>query len=233
MLLLALDTTTLVCSVALGEEKKLWAEYSLNIQKTHSQRLMPLIINLFEDAGVDKKEIDGIAVTRGPGSFTGIRIGMATALGLSQGLGIPIVGVMTLDALAWAGVSFPGLICPVLDARKDQAYFALYRGGRETPVEVEAADVNGLDELCTMLSQYREPVLFLGDGVEKFRSSLKDVVGSGYQEAPFSCRLNRSALVLQEGFRIWQEKGPAPAYALGPYYIRASEAERRFQEKKK
>lgn len=232
MLLLAVDTTTMVCSVALGDEKSLWAEYSLNIKKTHSQRLMPQIINLFQDSGVDKKDINGIAVTIGPGSFTGIRIGMATALGLSQGLGVPVVGVKTLDALAWSGVCFQGLICPVLDARKDQAYFALYRGGEDVPVEVEPADAAGLDVLCRMLFRYQEPVLFLGDGMERFRLELRTAVGSRYREVPFTCRLNRASLVLQQGLRIWHEKGPAPAYALSPYYIRTSEAERRIQEKK-
>ncbi len=231
MLLLALDTTTMVCSVALGEENKLWAEYSLNIKKTHSQRLMPLLIHMFQESGVNKKDVDGIAVTIGPGSFTGIRIGMATAQGLSQGLGVPLVGVITLDALAWAGVQFQGLVCPVLDARKDQVYFALYRGGREIPVEVEPAGASGLDDFSRLLARHEEPVLFLGDAVERFRAALELATGSRYHEMPFSCGLNRASLVLQEGFRVWREKGPSPAYALSPFYIRLSEAERRIQEK--
>ena len=231
MLLLALDTTTMVCSVALGEDNKLWAEYSLNIKKTHSQRLMPLLIHMFQESGLSRKDVGGIAVTVGPGSFTGIRIGMATALGLSQGLGVPVVGVMTLDALAWSGVWFQGLICPVLDARKDQVYFALYRGGRDVPVEVKPAEASGLNDLCSLLARYQEPVLFLGDAVERFCSALRAATGSRYHEMPFSCGLNRASLVLQEGFRVWREKGPSPSYALTPFYIRPSEAERRIQEK--
>ncbi len=231
MLLLALDTTTTVCSVALGDEGKLWAEYSLNISKTHSQRLMPLLVDLIRDTGVDKKKIEGIAVTTGPGSFTGIRIGMATALGLSQGLGVPVVGVTTLDALAWAGIFSPGLICPVLDARKDQVYFALYRGGGDVPQEVEPARAASLETLSETVSRHGEPALFLGDGLDRFRAALRSAAGSLYREIPAFSRLNRASLVLQEGFRIWQERGPAPAYALNPFYLRLSEAERRFQEK--
>ncbi len=229
MLLLALDTATRVCSVALGDEHKLWAEYSLHIEKTHSQRLMPLLVNMLKDAGVDKKAIDGLVVTTGPGSFTGIRIGMATALGLSLGLKVPALGVMTLDALAWAGVHFQGLLCPVLDARKDQAYFALYRGGSAVPKSLEPARAADLAVLCQTLARYQEPVLFLGDGMQRYRFALQEALGSRYEEMPISCRLNRAALTLQEGFRAWNERGGSPVHALNPSYIRASEAERRMQ----
>ncbi len=130
MLVLALDTTTRVCSVALleSEENTLLAEYTQNIKKTHSQRLLPLIDDILEDTSTDIGALGAIAVAAGPGSFTGLRIGVSTARGLAQGLNIPAVGVSTLEALAGNLATLPGeLICPILDARRDQVYAALYR----------------------------------------------------------------------------------------------------------
>lgn len=232
MLLLALDTTTTVLSVALGDEEKLWAEYLLNVRKTHSQCLMPLIVSLFQDSGVKKEEVEGIAVAVGPGSFTGIRIGMATALGLSLGLGIPVVGVMTLDALAESLSYFSGLICPLLDARKEEFYTALYRGGGEGLEIIEPAAALSLEEICARLKAYREEIIFVGDGVESSRERLAAALGERYRDAPSALRLNRGGLVLQRGLKIWREKGPTPPYALSPFYIRLPEAEKRLLEKR-
>lgn len=233
MLLLALDTTTRVCTVALGDQQKIWGEYLLNIKNTHSERLMPLIVSLLRDSGVSKEQLGGVALSIGPGSFTGIRIGMATAQGLCQGLNIPAVGVMTLDALAEACSFFPGLICPLLDARKNQLYTALYRGGAEDPEMLQPAAALSLEELGNMLASYKEEVIFLGDAVEKFRGELKQILGERYREMPLSSCFNRAALVLQKGIKIWQEKGPDSLYALKPFYLRLPEAERRLLEKKR
>lgn len=232
MLLLAIDTTTRVCSVALGDHEKIWAEYQLNGKNTHSQRLMPLIVSLFRDSGIDKSRLEGVALTIGPGSFTGIRIGMATAKGLCQGLNIPAVGVMTLDALAEACTFFPGLICPILDARKNQVYTALYRGAAGDPEMLQPAAALSIDELGHKLAAYEDEVIFLGDAVESYGGALRQILGQRYREMPLPSRLNRAALVLQKGIKLWQEKGPVSPYALKPLYIRLPEAERRLQERK-
>lgn len=194
---------------------------------------MPLIVSLLRDSGVSKEQLGGVALSIGPGSFTGIRIGMATAQGLCQGLNIPAVGVMTLDALAEACSFFPGLICPLLDARKNQLYTALYRGGAEDPEMLQPAAALSLEELGNMLASYKEEVIFLGDAVEKFRGELKQILGERYREMPLSSCFNRAALVLQKGIKIWQEKGPDSLYALKPFYLRLPEAERRLLEKKR
>ena len=232
MLLLAIDTTTRVCSVALGDHEKILAEYHLNVKNTHSQRLMPLIVSLFRDSGIDKSRLEGVALTIGPGSFTGIRIGMATAKGLCQGLNIPAVGVMTLDALAEACTFFPGLICPILDARKNQVYTALYRGAAGDPEMLQPAAALSIDELGHKLAAYEDEVIFLGDAVESYGGALRQILGQRYREMPLPSRFNRAALVLQKGIKIWQEKGPVSPYALKPLYIRLPEAERRLQERK-
>lgn len=232
MLLLAIDTTTRVCSVALGDHEKILAEYQLNVKNTHSQRLMPLIVSLFRDSGADKSRLEGVALSIGPGSFTGIRIGMATAKGLCQGLNIPAVGVMTLDALAEACTFFSGLICPILDARKNQVYTALYRGAAGDPEMLQPAAALSIDELGHRLAAYEDEVIFLGDAVESYGGALRQILGQRYREMPLPSRLNRAALVLQKGIKIWQEKGPVSPYALKPLYIRLPEAERRLQERK-
>ena len=224
MLLLAIDTTTRVCSVALGDHEKIWAEYQLNGKNTHSQRLMPLIVSLFRDSGIDKSRLEGVALTIGPGSFTGIRIGMATAKGLCQGLNIPAVGVMTLDALAEACTFFPGLICPILDARKNQVYTALYRGAAGDPEMLQPAAALSIDELGHKLAAYEDEVIFLGDAVESYGGALRQILGQRYREMPLPSRLNRAALVLQKGIKLWQEKGPVSPYVLKPLYIRLPEA---------
>ena len=233
MLLLALDTTTRVCTVALGDEDKLRGEYLLNIKNTHSERLMPLIVSLLKDCGISKEELRGVAVSIGPGSFTGIRIGMATAKGLCQGLNIPAVGVMTLDALAEGCSFFPGLICPVLDARKNQLYTAIYRGGAEDPEMLHPPAALSVQELGSLLSGYEEEVIFVGDGEEKSREELKRILGTRYRQMPYASCFNRAALVLQKGLKIWQEKGPYSSYGLKAFYLRLPEAQRRLAEKRR
>jgi tRNA threonylcarbamoyladenosine biosynthesis protein TsaB len=218
--------------VALGDQEKILAEYHLNVKNTHSQRLMPLIVSLFRDSGIDKSRLEGVALTIGPGSFTGIRIGMATAKGLCQGLNIPAVGVMTLDALAEACTFFPGLICPILDARKNQVYTALYRGAAGDPEMLQPAAALSIDELGHKLAAYEDEVIFLGDAVESYGGALRQILGQRYREMPLPSRLNRAALVLQKGIKLWQEKGPVSPYVLKPLYIRLPEAERRLQERK-
>jgi len=231
MLLLAIDTTTNVCSVALGDSDKLWAEIVLNTKKTHSQRLMPAIRTLLRDAGVDKSQVEGIAVALGPGSFTGIRIGLATAQGLSQGLDIPVTGVMTLDALAEGCGFFPNLICPLLDAGREQVYTGFYRGGAGGPTLLESPVALTLDELIVRIKSFEEEAIFTGDALETFREKLRAALGEKYTEMPFSSRLNRAALVLQKGLKNWEKNGPVSIYALKPLYIRLPEAERRLLER--
>ena len=231
-MLLAIDTTTNVLSVALGDRDKLWGEIVLNTKKTHSQRLMPAIDALFRSTGADKRQVEGVVVAIGPGSFTGIRIGMATAQGLAQGLGIPVTGVMTLDALAEGCGFFPGLICPLLDARREQVYTGFYRGGAEGPVPLGPPAALSLDDLIMRIKSFEEDLIFTGDALGIFREKLREALGERYGEMPFSSRLNRAALVLRKGLKNWEKDGPlSSAYNLKPFYIRLPEAERRLLER--
>ncbi len=235
MLILGIDTTTLACSVALLKDETVLAEASLNIKKTHSERLMPLLNNLLIESGIERETLEAIAVAAGPGSFTGLRIGVSTARALAQGLSIPAVPVCTLEALAEA-IPTPGaLICPLLDARRNQVYTALYRRNTEPPfvlqTVIEPAALT-LDELALELKAYNQPVIFLGEGLNSYASALENALPPGQaviSTAPF--RLCRASLVALVGQRLLAANPKASYNELLPIYLRRPEAERIAESK--
>ncbi len=258
MLILALDTATRVCSTALidSSDGRLIAEYTQNIKKTHSQRLMPLIDNLIQDTSTSKCDLFAVAVAAGPGSFTGLRIGVSTARGLAQGLGVPAVGVSTLEALAYNLATVKGdLICPILDARRDQVYTALFRfhhrisedGEGDTfrnaaaksvldEVKLEVLQDPGamsINELMQILDRFKEPVYFPGDGIFKYKTYLYEQLGERFREVPSMLALNRASSVASCALRkIKLSADPIEDfsfYHLQPQYLRLPEAERNYQ----
>lgn len=235
MLLLAIDTSTSVCGVALATGEGLLGEYNLDIRKDHSQRLMPMVDRLLRDCRAVPGDLGGIAVTCGPGSFTGIRIGVATARGLAQGLGIPVVGVPTLDVLA---AQFPfqeGLVCPLLDARRQEVYTALYRGGGDGLAQVTGYLALPLEGLLALLGRERAPgesLVLLGDGLEKYGGMLQGALGDRAWRAPPALRSNRGGLLARLGQeRLSGEGGRGDYRLLKPLYLRRPEAEVRWEEK--
>ncbi|NMA91809.1 MAG: tRNA (adenosine(37)-N6)-threonylcarbamoyltransferase complex dimerization subunit type 1 TsaB [Firmicutes bacterium] len=231
MLILGIDTATRVCSVALLRGDNLLGELTVNIKKTHSGQLMPLVGRLLELCRVEREELEGIAVAAGPGSFTGIRIGVSTARALAQGLAIPAVGVSTLKALAGAVAGVGLLICPLLDARRGEVYAALYRRPAKPPYRLEELVSPGAMELGELLSRaagYREPVTLLGEGLGTYRREIEGVLGE--RALPVPLGLNRAALVAWRG-RSELEGGLASGYEeLVPIYLRRPEAERKLRE---
>jgi len=230
MPILGIDTTTLSCSVALLQHNTVLAEATLNIKKTHSERLMPLLDNLLTESGVEREELDAIAVAAGPGSFTGLRIGISTVRALSQGLGIPAVPVCTLEALAEAVPSPGALICPLLDARRSQVYTALYRRDVELPYTlqtiIEPAAL-ALEELVQKLLIYNQPVIFLGEGLNSYDSILEKSMPPGQAViTTASFRLCRASLVALVGQRLLAANPKASYNELLPIYLRRPEAER-------
>ncbi len=211
------------------------AEMTLNIKKTHSERLMPLLDQLLTESGIEREELGAIAVAAGPGSFTGLRIGVATARGLAQALNIPAVPVCTLIALAEA-VPAPGpLICPILDARRSQVYTALFKRAAQAPFNLEtliAPTALDLKELIEALQGFDQPVIFLGEGVHTFAPALSESLPTA-QIAPVSLRFCRAALVAQRAQHILRKKPDASYLELLPYYLRRPEAERLADERQK
>ena len=235
MLILGLDTTTLACSAALLDGETLLAEYTLNIRKTHSERLMPLLHALLQESQVEREQLEAIAVAAGPGSFTGIRIGVATARALAQGLNIPVTGVSTIRALAEA-VAAPGaLICPLLDARRSEVYTALYRRepfpprGLEMLLAPAALEIGALTE---KLKRYNEPVIFTGEGAPAYSEHLVLELGEKAVLPQPPQRLCRAAWVALCGRRILAKNPQASFHEVLPQYLRRPEAERRLAERK-
>ncbi|MHB8946055.1 MAG: tRNA (adenosine(37)-N6)-threonylcarbamoyltransferase complex dimerization subunit type 1 TsaB [Bacillota bacterium] len=229
MIVLGLETATNVCGVALVDDDRVLAEFSTSGRLTHSQRLMPLVEQALNEAGIGRGQLDGIAVSAGPGSFTGLRIGLATAKGLGYALDRPVLPVPTLDALAFNAWAWPGLICPLLDARKDQVYAALYRGnppagGRSTR-RLGGYWAMDLGSLLERLSAFNDPVLFLGDALPRYGPGIVERLGAKAHFAPASGRFPRAAAVAELGHgRLAAGRRPGAA-AARPIYVRQSEAE--------
>ncbi len=208
---------------------------TLNIKKTHSERLMPLLDQMLTESGIEREEIEAVAAAAGPGSFTGLRIGVSTARALAQALNIPAVPICTLQAMAEA-VPAPGpLICPILDARRNQVYTALFKRTLEAPFNLEtliAPTALDLKELIEALHGFDQQVIFLGEGLHTFAPVLTESLPTA-QIAPASFRLCRAALVAQRAQHILQEKPDATYLELLPYYLRRPEAERLAEERQK
>lgn len=180
MKILSVDTSAIVASAAVVDENKLISETIVNYQKKHSEKLMPAIDHMLKDAGLTIKEMDAFAIVNGPGSFTGLRIGMATVKGFAQALDRPVIPVSTLEALAFNLPYADGIICPILDAQRSQVYTALFRTdqkGSLIPVMEDA--VMDTDALIHTLKQYDDqPVYLLGDGVVRFYDVIREAIPS-------------------------------------------------------
>jgi tRNA threonylcarbamoyladenosine biosynthesis protein TsaB len=162
MKILAIDSTAKTSTVALLEDERLIAIYTVNTENTHSETLLPMVRDLLRTSCVTMDEIDAIAVANGPGSFTGVRIGVATAKGLAFGRDIKCVGVSTTEALSVNLDGFDGIVCPIMNARRGQVYTGIYKDGKALMKE----DCMMLDDLIPILENYGEKIYFTGDGYE-------------------------------------------------------------------
>lgn len=222
---LTIDTTTKVTALGLGEDGRLVAESFLHTTKTHSERLIPMLDQLLGAAAWKLQDLDFIGVVRGPGSFTGIRIGIASAQGLTEVLNLPLIGVLSLDALAWAGYGRNEAIVPILDARKNEWYTAGYfwNASSQRPdcrVQPHAIEPQRWLEECTRLDR---PVLFVGDAVSRYKELILDKLGENAVLLPDYLALPRGAFAVQEVWKRWCEE--TQGESVEPYYLRLSEAE--------
>lgn len=230
MKILGLDSSGLVASVAVVEDDNLLGEYTSNYKKTHSQTLLPMLDELAGMIELDLATVDAIAIAGGPGSFTGLRIGSATAKGLGLALKKPIVSVPTVDALAYNLVGHQSLVCPLMDARRNQTYTGLYRfNGNEMRVVKEQCAV-GIDEIVQAINERGEAAVFLGDGVPVFLEYIKENCKVPYQYAPAHMNKQRAGAVAALGMRYFAEGRYETAEAHKPEYLRLSQAERERNE---
>jgi len=226
MNILAIETTGPVSSVALACPGKVIAEFSINSGLTHSETLMPMLDHMLTASGFAKASIDAIAVSGGPGSFTGLRIGASAAKGLAFALGLQIVPVSTLDALAYNVITWEGGIVPIMDARRNQVYTALYDSEDGKIVRQSDYLACDFDEIAAMARKVGKKTMFLGDGVAIHREK---IVESGFSIAPEAFLLQRAVSV---GAIALETAGHAAVNAnqFEPFYIRPSQAEREYQK---
>lgn len=231
MRILALDSSGLVATVAIVEEEQTIAEYTVNYKKTHSQTLLPMLDEIVKMTELDLNTIDAIAVAGGPGSFTGLRIGSATAKGLGLALNKPLIHIPTLEGMAYNLYGTSALICPIMDARRNQVYTGLYRFEGEELCVVEDQTAVSLDELAVRLNERKEKVIFLGDGVPVYREQLREKLTVPFTFAPANMNRQRAASVGLLGISYMRQGRTERAAEHAPDYLRVSQAERERAEK--
>ncbi|HWO78553.1 MAG TPA: tRNA (adenosine(37)-N6)-threonylcarbamoyltransferase complex dimerization subunit type 1 TsaB [Bacillus sp. (in: firmicutes)] len=232
MNVLAIDTSNYALGVSIINDKKVIGEYITNMKKNHSIRVMPAIQRLLEDCDLSPADIDKIVVAHGPGSYTGVRIGVTIAKTLAWTLKVPLVGVSSLEVLAADHLFFPGIICPLFDARRSQVYTGLYQfeNGRLTSVLEDQLLL--LPDLLNELKIRNESVLFAGNDVELHRERIIDVLGEKANFAPFTHQNPRPSVLARIGADQKGVTGDA-LHAFVPQYLRLAEAEAKWREARK
>lgn len=239
MRILAIDSSGLVATVAVVEEEneisKTIAEYTINYKKTHSQTLLPMLDEIVKMTDMNLDTIDAIAVAGGPGSFTGLRIGSATAKGLGLALKKPLIHISTVDGLAYNLCYTDRIICPIMDARRNQVYTGIYQMDGDKLQVLEAQMAVEIDELAKKLCTYGKPVIFLGDGVPVHKDRLEKELMTNYDIAFAPAHMNqqRAATVGMLGIQYYKEGKTETAMEHKPDYLRVSQAEREREERLK
>ncbi|WP_100489453.1 tRNA (adenosine(37)-N6)-threonylcarbamoyltransferase complex dimerization subunit type 1 TsaB [Sporolactobacillus pectinivorans] len=226
MNVLAIDSSNLVMGVAVASDGRMLGELMTNNKKNHSERLMPAIAQLLEDAGIKPEEIDRIAVAQGPGSYTGLRIGVTVAKMMAWTLKKELVGVSSLEIVAQNGIHFDGLVVPFFDARRGQVFTGVYKSEKNQVISVARDKLLLMENWIEELKQTNKPVLFLSNDIEKWAERLKSipnaVFGTPAQNIPRPSELARLGV----------EKLPAAdIHHFLPTYLRLAEAEAKWQAK--
>lgn len=226
MLILAFESSAKSASAALVKDGMLLAQSTQISALTHSRTLLPMAEALLKNCGLTLADVDLLAVAHGPGSFTGIRIGVSMVKGLAWGAEKKCVGVSTLEAMAWHGLAAGGFVCPVMDARRAQVYNALFRIEDGRPVRLCADRAISLEDLAAELAGYEESVFLVGDGAALTKAYF-DAVG-------IPCRMAPDNLVWQDAWGVAMaaaDREPGSGAELLPVYLRLSQAERERQER--
>ncbi len=252
MKIIALDSSGLVASAAILHDDELVGEYTINHKKTHSQTLLPMLEELKNMTELELDTVDAIAVAGGPGSFTGLRIGSATAKGLAWTMNVPVISVPTTDAMAYHFYGSDKLICPIMDARRSQVYCGIYtfeqmqdeqiQEDRMRDVQIAERQAGGrvryqlrviqdacavaVEDLAERLNGLQKEVIFLGDGVPVYRDVITEKMKIPFSFAPPHCSRQRAANVAALGAVYFAEGKVQRAVEHTPDYLRLSQAER-------
>lgn len=231
MKILAVDSSGLVASVAIVEDDNLLGEYTMNYKKTHSQTLLPMLDELAKMIELDLNTLDAIAVAGGPGSFTGLRIGSATVKGLALALEKPVVQIPTVDALAYNLCGHRDVVCPLMDARRNQTYTGLYQfDGNRMQVLKEQCAVD-IKTIIAEINHIGRPAVFLGDGVPVFKNYIEENCKVPYTFAPAHMNKQRAGAVAALAELYYEQGKVMDAAEHKPEYLRLSQAERERMEK--
>lgn len=233
MLTLAVDTSGLTASCAVVEDKKVVAELSTQHGKTHSQKILPMLKAVLTLLGKSFKDVDLFAAAIGPGSFTGLRIGVVTIKGLAYSLKKPVCGIPTLDSLAFSIPDFKGIISPMLDARNSQVFTAFYRKNNNELDKLTPDLGIHIEEWISYAGKYNEDIMILGDGVPLHSDRLFNELGNIIMNADQSMaypRASATALLAEEAYH---NNKAVSAFELEPLYLRKSQAERMKDIKEK
>lgn len=225
MIVLSMDSSSLVTTVALLRDEHVLGEFTINFKREHSVILMEKVEELLKDCEVDINDVDGFVVSKGPGSFTGLRIGMATVKGLSMGSNKPYISISSLDALAYSLINYDGLICPIMDALRDSVFTCIYKNVDEKLTKVIDYSALSLEELAAELKD--KDVIFVGDGVYKHKDYLKENLPKAIF-APNHLNIIKASSLGELGMMqlkdgIHDDMNSAPVYLKKPQAVRELE----------
>ncbi len=230
MKILALDTSTWTGGVAVLRDETLVVQVLVTSPKTHTKRLLTVIDSALHMADMELQDCDGFAVTIGPGSFTGLRIGISAVKGLAYATGKPVTGVSTLEALSLQFPWYADLVCPMLDARKGQVFTALFRPGHDAPQEEVVSECATDPE--PWLAKISEPCLFVGDGSVLYRDLIRQELGARARFAPPYLNNLQASTVAYLGMKQIREGNLVDVAVIAPNYIRKSDAESNIEGKR-
>jgi len=228
--ILAIDTSTSIAGVCLFSEDGIIGEFLMNNLKSHSKNLVPMVDELLKYVNVEMEDIDVIAVSLGPGSFTGLRIGLSVAKGFSYSLGKPIVGISSLDGLAQNVAHFDGIICPMIDSKNGQVYTALYKSENQKIERISEPYCTDLEGLINIISEKRD-ILFVGDGIYLWEADIRNKLGERAYFAQASHNSVRASSIAQLAYHRAQEGDFDDLFKLVPIYIKKSQAEIAYEKR--
>lgn len=231
MLVLSLDTSTEAATAAIIDEDKLYGEITINYKKQHSVILMPMVDELFKNLQLSKDAIDGFVLSKGPGSFTGLRIGAATIKGLAHGLNKPFISVSSLDALAYNMAYTKGIICPIMDALRGNVYNATYKFEGDNLIKIDDYRVITLDTLLEEFSSRNEQITFIGDAVSMYKEKIQSTIANCHF-APQHLNVVKAAALGELGITRLKSGEFDDLTTFSPMYLVLSQAERELAKKK-
>lgn len=229
MIVLSMDSSSLVTTVALLRDEHLLGEFTLNFKREHSVILMEKIEMLLNDCNIDISEVDGFVVSKGPGSFTGLRIGMSTVKGLSMGSNKPYVSISSLDALAYSLINFNGIICPIMDALRDSVFTSMYKNNNGKLEQILDYSALSLVELAQKSNDLNCPIIFTGDGVYKHKDYIKENIPNALF-APNHLSVVKASSLAELGMEKLKN-GEFDDINSAPLYLKKPQAERELEQR--